>query len=80
MADLIEENKTELATLESLDNGKPLQCSLDEDIPGVVSVFRYYAGLCDKYSGKTLPIGKVYFKRYSVVSIFFKFQMAISSV
>ncbi|XP_044757600.1 aldehyde dehydrogenase [Coccinella septempunctata] len=56
LADLIEQHTTELAALETLDNGKPFKCSVTGDIPGVVAVFRYYAGLCDKFFGKTLPI------------------------
>lgn len=61
LADLIEQNTTELAALESLDNGKPYKDSLIGDIPGVVSVFRYYAGLCDKYFGKTYPVDGDFF-------------------
>jgi hypothetical protein len=43
-------------SLETLDNGKPVSQSLD-DIDGVVQVFQYYAGWCDKITGKTIPTG-----------------------
>ncbi|KAK9881173.1 hypothetical protein WA026_014521 [Henosepilachna vigintioctopunctata] len=55
LADLINENKEELATLESLDNGKPFQNSLAGDIPFAVSVLKYFGGLADKVHGQTLP-------------------------
>lgn len=61
LADLIEKNTIELASLETLDNGKPYRCSLTEDIPAVVAVLRYYAGECDKFFGKTLPIDGDFF-------------------
>lgn len=56
LADLIEKNKEELATLESLDNGKPLSESLNVDLALAVKCFRYYAGWADKIQGKTCPV------------------------
>jgi aldehyde dehydrogenase (NAD+) len=56
LADLIERNKEELATLESLDNGKPLNESLNVDLALSVKCFRYYAGWADKIQGKTCPV------------------------
>src|SRR4051812_29003366 len=61
LADLIEENKEELAKLESLDNGKPLADSMNADLPLVIDCFRYYAGWADKIEGKTIPINGPYF-------------------
>lgn len=55
-ADLIEENREELAQLETLDNGKPYQTALEDDVDGVVDLFRYYAGWCTKIYGQTIPI------------------------
>ncbi|MGB0716142.1 MAG: aldehyde dehydrogenase family protein [Phycisphaerae bacterium] len=52
LADLIEQNADELATLESMDNGKPVRDSRAIDIPAVVDVYRYYAGWADKVHGK----------------------------
>jgi aldehyde dehydrogenase (NAD+) len=61
LADLIEQNIDELARLESLDNGKPLNDSLHADLPLVIACYRYYAGWADKVQGKTIPINGPYF-------------------
>lgn len=60
LADLIDENKEELAQLEALDNGKPYQVALDDDIPATVEHYRYYAGWATKILGQTFPISKDY--------------------
>ncbi|GAB1544650.1 aldehyde dehydrogenase family protein [Scytonema sp. NUACC21] len=60
LADLIEENKEELARLESLDNGKPFMEALGTDLRLVVDCYRYYAGWADKIQGKTIPINGSY--------------------
>eukprot|EP00755_Sulcionema_specki_P009829 Sspe_Gene.58::Locus_21_Transcript_2_2_Confidence_0.500_Length_1679::g.58::m.58/K00128/ALDH; aldehyde dehydrogenase (NAD+) len=56
LADLIEDNQEELATLETLDNGKPLAESMNVDLVLVIKCFRYYAGFADKIYGKTCPV------------------------
>ena len=61
LADLIEQNKDELAKLESLDNGKPLAIAQAADLPLVIDCYRYYAGWADKIEGKTIPISGPYF-------------------
>jgi aldehyde dehydrogenase (NAD+) len=61
LADAIEANAEELATLESLDNGKPFTDSLNIDLPLTVKCFRYFAGWADKVQGKTIPIDGNYF-------------------
>jgi aldehyde dehydrogenase (NAD+) len=61
LADLIEQNKEELAKLESLDNGKTLADSMNADLPLVIDCYRYYAGWADKVEGKTIPINGPYF-------------------
>src|SRR5215211_5887554 len=61
LADLIDQNKEELAKLESLDNGKPLADSMAADLPLVIDCYRYYAGWADKIEGKTIPINGPYF-------------------
>jgi aminomuconate-semialdehyde/2-hydroxymuconate-6-semialdehyde dehydrogenase len=43
VADLIEENRDELARLESLDSGKPLSLAKRLDIPRAVANFRFFA-------------------------------------
>ncbi|WP_369899496.1 aldehyde dehydrogenase family protein [Bacillus manliponensis] len=60
LADLIEEHKEELAQLEALDNGKPYQTALEDDIPATVENYRYYAGWATKILGQTIPISKDY--------------------
>ena len=61
LADLIEKNIDELATLESLDNGKPKEVARTADLPLVIACYRYYAGWADKIQGKTIPISGDYF-------------------
>jgi aldehyde dehydrogenase (NAD+) len=61
LADLIEKNIAELATLESLDNGKPQHVARTADLPLVIACYRYYAGWADKVQGKTIPISGDYF-------------------
>lgn len=54
LADLVEEHIDELAELETLDNGKPIFESRQVDMPMVVDVLRYYAGLATKIHGETV--------------------------
>lgn len=56
LADLIEKNKEELATIETLDNGKPYSEALNVDVALTIKCFRYYAGWADKIQGKTCPV------------------------
>lgn len=60
LADLIEENKEELAQLETLDNGKPYKVALEDDVLGTVEYFRYYAGWVTKVFGQTIPYSPDY--------------------
>jgi aldehyde dehydrogenase (NAD+) len=58
----IQERSRELAVLESMDGGKPIKESRDEDLPLVVQHFFHHAGWCDKlayaFAGATpKPIG-----------------------
>src|SRR5262249_52350069 len=52
LADLIEQNREELAALESLDNGKPYRDAYNIDLPMTIKCYRYYAGWADKVHGK----------------------------
>jgi aldehyde dehydrogenase (NAD+) len=61
LADLIEQNADELASLESLDNGKPVSVAKAVDVPATVACYRYFAGWADKVQGKTIPIDGDYF-------------------
>jgi len=54
LADLVEKNIDELAKLETLDNGKPIFESRYVDMPMVIDVLRYYAGLATKIHGETV--------------------------
>lgn len=56
LADLMEEHKQELATLESLDSGAVYTLALKTHIGMSIDVFRYFAGWCDKIQGETIPI------------------------
>ena len=61
LADLIEKHANDLATLESLDNGKPRHVALAADVALTIACYRYYAGWADKIQGKTIPINGDYF-------------------
>ena len=61
LADLIEEEKDELAALETLDNGKPISDARTVDLPLVIECLRYYGGYADKIHGQTIPISGNFF-------------------
>ena len=48
--------QTYLASLETLDNGKPYVMSFMADVGLSVKTYRYYAGWADKNTGQTIPI------------------------
>lgn len=54
LADLIKRDITYLASLETVDNGKPYLDSVD-DMEWAIDVLRYFAGWSDKVQGKTIP-------------------------
>ncbi|CAH8622857.1 unnamed protein product [Schistosoma curassoni] len=60
LADLIERDRVYLASLETLDNGKPFADSYNIDLDAVIKCYRYYAGWADKYHGKTIPVNGNY--------------------
>ena len=55
LADLVDANAKELASLESLNSGKTINDSLG-DMSGVAATLRYYAGWADKIEGRTVPV------------------------
>lgn len=61
LANLIETYADELARIECLDNGKPLNDAKSADLPLTIACYRYYAGWADKIQGKTIPIQGPYF-------------------
>jgi phenylacetaldehyde dehydrogenase len=54
IADLMEEHAEELATLETLDVGKPINNSRANDVPISIEYFRYMAGWATRLEGKTV--------------------------
>ncbi|KAJ3536906.1 hypothetical protein NM208_g6525 [Fusarium decemcellulare] len=54
LADLVEENKEILATIDAWDNGKTYSEALDSDLADAISVLRYYSGWADKISGQAI--------------------------
>src|SRR5699024_4998290 len=61
LADLMEENKDELAQLDTLDNGKPIKETTAADVPLAIEHFRYYAGWATKIVGETIPVQGKFF-------------------
>ncbi|KAM9318934.1 retinaldehyde dehydrogenase 3 isoform 1-T1 [Pholidichthys leucotaenia] len=56
LADLMERDRLLLATLESLDTGKPFLQSFFIDLEGSIKTLRYYAGWADKIHGRSIPV------------------------
>jgi phenylacetaldehyde dehydrogenase len=61
LAALIDANREELTTLETLDNGKPIFETSNVDLPQVIDVIEYYAGWADKVHGDTVPASGNFF-------------------
>ena len=51
LADRIEAEAMEFARLESLNCGKPLSAALNDEIPAIADVFRFFAGACRVMTG-----------------------------
>jgi len=56
LADLLERDREYLASLESLDNGKPFTDAFHVDLGLSIKCYRYFAGWADKNHGKTIPM------------------------
>jgi len=56
LADLMEEHKEELATIESIDSGAVYTLALKTHVGMSIDTWRYFAGWCDKIEGSTIPI------------------------
>ncbi|XP_011162082.1 aldehyde dehydrogenase, mitochondrial [Solenopsis invicta] len=71
LADLLERDRKYLASLETLDNGKPYSNSYNVDVPMSIGILRYYAGWADKWHGKVIPAdGKVFaYTRHEPVGV-----------
>uniref|UniRef100_A0A1I8QDB6 Aldehyde dehydrogenase domain-containing protein n=1 Tax=Stomoxys calcitrans TaxID=35570 RepID=A0A1I8QDB6_STOCA len=61
LADLMERDFVYLASLETLDNGKPFAMSYNVDLPMSIKNLRYFAGWADKNHGKTIPMDGDFF-------------------
>ncbi|XP_061395852.1 aldehyde dehydrogenase, mitochondrial-like [Musca vetustissima] len=61
LADLLERDIVYLASLETLDNGKPFAMSYNVDLPMAIKNLRYFAGWADKNHGKTIPMDGDFF-------------------
>ncbi|WP_133010344.1 aldehyde dehydrogenase [Marinomonas flavescens] len=57
LCDLIEENATELAVMESIDSGKPIADCVNIDISEVIHTLSWHAELMDKIYDQTAPVG-----------------------
>lgn len=54
LADLVDEHKETLATIEAWDNGKPYSVALNEDLAETAGTLRYYGGFADKVFGQVI--------------------------
>ncbi len=58
LAELIRAHGDELALLDSLDMGKPVEDAVSVDVPGAAGVFQWYAEAADKLYDEIAPTGK----------------------
>lgn len=58
LADLIRSNLDELALLDSMDMGKPVEDAAAVDVPGSAAFFQWYAEAIDKIYDEIAPTGK----------------------
>ncbi|XP_066996497.2 cytosolic 10-formyltetrahydrofolate dehydrogenase [Anabrus simplex] len=56
LADLMDEHREELATIESIDSGAVYTLALKTHVGMSIDTWRYFAGWCDKIHGSTIPI------------------------
>lgn len=56
IGELIEQNREELAALDTLDNGKPISETLNVDTVLAADIFKYYGGMATKIQGETIPV------------------------
>ncbi|XP_007519755.1 retinaldehyde dehydrogenase 3 [Erinaceus europaeus] len=71
LADLVERDRAVLATLETMDTGKPFLHAFFIDLEGCIRTLRYFAGWADKIQGKTIPTDDnvVCFTRHEPVGV-----------
>ncbi|KAJ8939256.1 hypothetical protein NQ314_011193, partial [Rhamnusium bicolor] len=56
LADLMQEHKEELATIESIDSGAVYTLALKTHVGMSIETWRYFAGWTDKIQGSTIPV------------------------
>jgi len=56
LADLMDQHREELATIESLDSGAVYTLALKTHVGMSIDTFKYFAGWADKIQGATIPI------------------------
>ena len=56
IGELIDEHADELARLETIDNGKPLQIARGGDVATAAELFRYFGALVMNVEGTTIPM------------------------
>ncbi|KAF3310488.1 hypothetical protein TWF173_009487 [Orbilia oligospora] len=71
LADLVERDAKIIATIETMDNGKPYKTAFDEDVAGCIEVFRHYAGWADKIYGRTIDTSpkKLAYTRHEPIGV-----------
>ncbi|XP_075063767.1 retinaldehyde dehydrogenase 3 [Mixophyes fleayi] len=60
LADLLERDRDILATLETMDTGKPFLLAYFVDLEACIRTLRYFAGWADKIQGRTIPVDESY--------------------
>ena len=68
LADLLERDAVLLASLETLDNGKPYVMSMMADVALSVKCYRYFAGWADKNHGKASTPNPTFQRKQSPIS------------
>lgn len=56
LADAIEADAENLATLETRDTGHPIRDTRNLDVPRTAATFRYFGGMADKFQGSVVPV------------------------
>lgn len=71
LAQLVERDAEQLATLEAIDNGKPQKLSKIVDAGSAAKLLRYHAGWPDKITGTTVPTagGGLTYTRYEPIGV-----------
>jgi (Z)-2-((N-methylformamido)methylene)-5-hydroxybutyrolactone dehydrogenase len=65
LADLIAENASRIAVVETTDNGKLIR-EMEGQLLGLADYYHYFAGAADKQHGETIPAGTTNFLIYTL--------------